>query len=124
MGWSKWRIAASIGLIIYWPGIFILTHIHISIPEWVTPPFAFTDKLVHYVIYLVLVLLWLMVTNPSPTSKFGKHIVWITLVMVVAYAGFDEWSQGFVGRESSFYDFVADVGGIVTALIAFCIFKL
>lgn len=123
MGWSKGRIAAAIGLIIYWPGIFILTHIHI--PSWVAGSgIVINDKLVHYVVYLVLMLLWLVVVNPSPAGKFGKHIVWTTFIMVVAYAGFDEWSQGFVGRESSVYDFIADVGGIVTALIAFCICKL
>ena len=123
MGWSKKRIAALIGLIIYWPGIFVLTHI--QIPSWATGSgIVINDKLVHYVVYLVLVLLWLMAANPSPAGKFSKHIVWITFVMVMAYAGFDEWSQGFVGREASFYDFIADVGGIVTALIAFCIFKL
>jgi len=124
VSWSKWRIAAAVGLILYWPGIFVLTHIHISVPGWATSTIVINDKMVHYLMYLILVLFWWAVTNPNPASKFGRHIVWITFVVTLAYAGFDEWSQGFVGRESSFYDFLADVGGIVTALILLCVFKL
>ena len=124
MDWSKKRIAAAIALALYWPGIFILTHIQISIPKWTGSGIVINDKLVHYLMYLVLVLLWWAVTNPSPESNFGRQIVWITFAVAVAYAGFDEWSQGFVGRDSSLYDFVADVGGIVTALIVLCVFKL
>ena len=123
MGWSKGRIAAAIGLTLYWPGIFVLTHIRISVPGWVRPSIVVNDKSVHYLVYLVLVLLWLMVIKPRPASKFRKHIIWITFAIFAAYAGFDEWSQGFVGRQSSLYDFIADVGGIVTALILLYIFN-
>ena len=124
MGWSKGRIAAAMGLALYWPGIFVLTHIHISVPGWVKPSIIINDKLVHYLVYLVLTLLWWAVISPGRASKLGKHLVWITFVIAAAYAGFDEWSQGFVGRDSSVYDFLADVGGIVTALVFLCILKL
>ena len=123
MSWPKRRITAAIGLTLYWPGIFVLTHI--SIPSWATESaIVINDKVVHYLMYLVLVLLWLAIVNPSPMNKFSKHLAWTTFAVAVVYAGFDEWSQKFVGRESSFYDFIADMGGIVTAIIIFCIFKL
>jgi len=41
----------------------------------------------------------------------------IVLFSMMLYAGFDELTQRFVNRHTSFYDWVADMGGAVAAIL-------
>lgn len=81
----------------------------------------FTDKVIHFVLYLVLTLLagrWCLSasraasTRATPTRTLIKWAAGFAL-----YAAFDEWSQQFVGRSTSLGDFLADVAGVAVAAV-------
>jgi len=102
-------------LLLYWPAIFIGTHIP-QIPQWVGQ-IVISDKVVHFVAYLFLsFLLWLAV-NPDKKVHWRKPAVWVILFAVVWYGVIDEWLQMYVGRDADVHDFFADLAGAVTGLL-------
>lgn len=110
-------------LVFYWPAIFILTHIPmVSIPMWVIQTNT-NDKILHYLVYLILVfLLWLAI-NPNEKVNWGRTSVWWVLLVVVWYGVFDEWLQSYVGRSCDIADFLADLAGTLTGLILLSFFS-
>ena len=106
-------------LFLYWLGIFVLTHIPI-------PPalrnVGIPDKTPHFVAYLILACLLWFAISPDKKANWGKARVWWALLIMVAYAAFDEWLQGRVGRSPDITDFVADMAGTLTALILLSLF--
>ncbi len=111
----KRYILTIIALVLYWPGIFILTHIPMS----VMPLFEVhvSDKTLHFLAYFVLVFLLWFAINPNTKMHWRKPAMWWILFVVVWYGVFDEWLQGYVGRDPDIVDFLADLGGSVAALI-------
>ena len=102
-----------IPLLVYWPLLFILTHIPQStMPGW-SKHFDVLDKLIHLFLFAVLaVFFWLA------TAKPRRAVVLLTLFLVlVVYAALDEWTQSFVGRYSDLLDFAANVIGAAIGLI-------
>ena len=98
-------------LITYWVLMFVGTHIPIntSLPFLGFPQ---ADKLVHMMAFmgLAMLLIWTM----SCFRQVSNPVLWITLVTLVGYSVFDEWSQRFVpGRHSHVFDWIADLVGIV-----------
>lgn len=96
-------------LTVYWLTIFTGTHL---------PPAAdvspgVNDKLKHFVAFLLLGLqLCYVTTSPRSVRRFGA-----ILVVGVAYAAFDEWTQGLIpGRQPDPRDFLTDVAALVTAV--------
>ena len=111
-----------IALILYWPGIFVLTHIPISampLPLGVN----LSDKVLHYIAYLSLAFLLWFAIYPNTKVNWKKAPIWWMLFVVVWYGVFDEWLQGYVGRDPDVLDFLADLGGAITALIMLSIFS-
>lgn len=109
-----------VGLILYWPAIFVLTHT--PVPGFVGK-MGMSDKTMHYLAYLILVsLLWLTV---SPTSKvdWRKAKVWVVLAVIAWYGATDEWLQGFVNRSPDVHDFAADFFGAITGLAILTVFS-
>jgi len=52
-------------------------------------------------------------------SPLNWRIKLLVIVIVVSFGLFDEYTQSFVGRTASMVDWLADVVGVVLALIYF-----
>jgi VanZ family protein len=111
----KRHILTIIALVLYWPGIFILTHI--PVPKSSLFVVHVSDKTLHFLAYFVLVFLLWFAINPNAKVSWRKPAAWWILFVVVWYGVFDEWLQGYVGRDPDVIDFLADLSGSVTALI-------
>ena len=111
-------------LVVYWVGIFILTHMPGQHITFFTARLTFFDKILHFIAYFILSLLLWTVLNPARKVDWKKARVWWILVVIVLYGVFDEWLQAYTQRSCSFYDFLADVAGAAAALILLSIFYL
>jgi len=109
-----------IPLLLYWPTIFILTHI--SIPPLSGVEIRTSDKTLHYFAYLILVFLIWLAISPGKKVNWRRAAVWWILLAVVWYGVADEWLQGYVGRNPDVRDFLADLAGVITGLILLSIF--
>lgn len=114
------QIAILIVLFLYWPAIFIATHIP-RIPRWVGQ-MPLSDKALHFIAYLFLVFLLWFAINPNRKVSWRRPAVWWILFAVVWYGVADEWLQMYVGRCADIQDFFADLAGAVTGLILLTIF--
>ena len=108
-------------LLIYWSFLFVLTHI--PIPQIFFGEMSPSDKTLHYFAYLVLSFLLWFAISPGKKVSWRKAGVWWVLFAVVWYGVFDEWLQGYVGRNPDIKDFFADLAGAVTGLIVLSIFS-
>ena len=108
-----------LSLLIYWPGIFILSHI--PIPKLVYQA-QVSDKAIHFIAYLILVFLLWFVLNSDRKINWRKAAVWWVLLIMVGYGIADEVLQGYVGRNCDFVDIVADSAGVAAGLILFSFF--
>jgi VanZ family protein len=111
----KRHILTIIALVLYWPAIFTLTHI--PIPRSPLFEVHISDKALHFIAYFILVFLLWFAINPNTKVSWRKPAAWWILFVVVWYGVFDEWLQGYVGRDPDVMDFLADLSGSVTALI-------
>jgi len=69
------------------------------------------DKLIHFVEFGILGILLLLFF--SEYGRFTKRGTAISFLLGVTWAALDEYHQSFVfGRNSSVYDFIADITGI------------
>lgn len=107
-------------LLVYWPGLFVLTHI--PIPDLARQS-GMSDKVMHGSAYLALVFLWWFSISPYKKVDWRRAKVWLTLAVMVWYSAFDEWLQGRIGRSVDIADFFADLGGVVFGLLILSIFS-
>jgi hypothetical protein len=91
------------------------------VPRWVIQVYM-SDKIFHYLAYLILVFLLWFAISPDKKVKWHKATAWWVLFVVVWYGVFDEWLQSYVGRDPDVADFFADLGGTLTGLILLTIF--
>jgi len=111
-----------IPLLLYWPAIFILTHIPLArVPHWVIR-MPVSDKAIHCLAYLVLVVLLWFAISPGRKVNWRRAAAWWVLFVVVWYGVFDEWLQSYVGRNPDVRDFLANLTGTLTGLILLSIF--
>ena len=101
-------------LAIYWPALFVATHI--PVPQFVGKV-GMSDKTLHIIAYLVLIFLWWTTISSGEKVNWKKAKVWATLALMVWYGAMDEWLQHFVGRNPSVHDFYADLAGTVGGLV-------
>jgi len=106
-------------LLFYWPAIFILAHM--PVPQLVFR-IRVSDKTVHSLAYLILVFLLWFAISPFRKVQWRRATVWWILLVVVWYGVFDEWLQGYVGRNPDVMDFFADLAGVLIGLILLTIF--
>ena len=106
-------------LLAYWPTIFVLTHIPI---RHALKGITMSDKILHYLAYLILVVLLWFATNTGKKVNWRRAAVWWVLLVVVWYGACDEWLQSYAGRNSSLGDFAANLAGALTGLILLSIF--
>jgi len=100
-------------LLVYWPGLFVLTHI--PIPELARKS-GMSDKTMHALAYLALVFLWWFSISPYKKVDWRKARVWLALAVMVWYSAFDEWLQGRIGRSADVHDFYANLAGVLFGL--------
>jgi VanZ family protein len=111
---SRRHKVGIVSLLIYWPTIFVLTHI--PIPPLVRMA-GVSDKALHFIAYMVLaVLVWFSV-HPYQKVNWRSAAVWWILFVMVLYGVIDEWLQGYMGRGADVKDFLANLSGTLTGLI-------
>ena len=98
----------------YWPTLFVLTHIPVMAFARRT---GMSDKTMHFLAYMVLMCLVWLAVSPYEKVRWRRARVWLVLAAVVWYGAFDEWLQGRVGRSVDVHDFMADLAGAVAALL-------
>ena len=109
-------------LALYWPVLFILTHV--PIPKRMLANLDTSDKTLHFCAYFILAFLtWLAIGAAGKINWRKKNIWWIFLTIIV-YAVLDEWLQGYVGRNCDFMDFLADLAGSISCLILLSFFSV
>ncbi|MBN1796614.1 MAG: VanZ family protein [Sedimentisphaerales bacterium] len=109
-----------VALVLYWPVMFIATHIP-TIPQWVGQ-IPLSDKTLHFFAYFFLCFLLWQAISPNRKVNWRKPSVWLILFVVVWYGIVDEWLQIYVGRHADVRDFFADLAGAVTALVILSFF--
>ncbi len=114
------RKTILLALLVYWPTMFVVTHIP-QISRWVAKA-KVSDKTAHFIVYLVLTFLWWFTISPYTKVKWKKPTVWWALLVIVWYGAFDEYSQSFIGRNADVSDFLANLTGTLTALVLLSIF--
>ncbi len=120
MAKSRKKKLIIISLLMYWPIIFILAHI--PIPQLVRKA-GVSDKIIHFVAYLVLVFLLWFAISPDRKVTWRKATAWWVLLVTVCYGVIDELLQGVVvGRSCDVMDFFADLIGVLTGLILLTFF--
>ena len=100
-------------LLVYWPGLFILTHI--PLPN-IGRQSGMSDKTMHLLAYLVLVFFFWHAISPYVRVNWKKAKVWLILGAMVWYGAIDEYLQGQVGRSADVGDFLADLAGTALGL--------
>lgn len=98
-----WR---RLALPVYWLALIAATHYpRVPIPGDVPN----SDKILHFVAFALLALLfWLFLG--------ARASIWRAALVLIPYSALDEYTQQFVGRDSNFPDWYADVAGIVAML--------
>jgi VanZ family protein len=104
-------------LIVYWPALFVISHI--PIPYLVRQAHV-SDKSLHFVAYLILAFLLWFAFNPDRRVNWQKAAVWWVLLVIAVYGIVDELLQGCIsGRSCDTADYIADLVGTLTGLILF-----
>jgi len=105
-------------LLLYWPGLFVLTHMPM-------PPTTrgVSDKSLHFMAFLVLTFLMWSVFSGGQKVKWNRRAAWLTLIIATVYAGLDEYLQVYFGRNANIYDFFANFAGVAAAMVIMTFFK-
>lgn len=92
-----------------------------SLPQVETPPIGFDpgDKVLHIIAYFIFGILWYRALSAAEVDKMYP----VTNVLILygfVFAALDEFHQYFVpNREMDFWDFTADVIGILLSIVVF-----
>ena len=106
----RWLLVA---LLVYWPAMFIATHVPVHDLGART---GMSDQTMHVLAYLGLSVLGWLAVSPQNKVNWRKPKVWIILAAVVWYSVMDELLQGLVGRSAEISDFVANMVGVLIGL--------
>jgi VanZ family protein len=96
----------------YWFCLFIVMHI----PKVGVGGLAIKggDKVLHFCLYFLLT--WLggkAVASRSGHLRLSLLALW--MLIYILYGAVDEWTQQYVGRTTSLYDWLADSAGVASA---------
>jgi VanZ family protein len=106
-----WRAA----LVVYWLILATATHVPSDFPG---VPSDGWDKLVHFGAFAVLAVLLAAAWQATAGPRTMRHSLSAWIVMI-GYAALDEWTQSFVGRDASLFDWLADACGAAAGLAIF-----
>lgn len=109
-----------LGLLLYIPTIFVLTHI--PIPKMVRTA-GVSDKMMHFLAYMILAFFLWMVISSEKRVHWLKSRVWIAIGISLLYSIADEYLQTFVNRNANILDLTANMAGVFTCLIILTIFN-
>jgi VanZ family protein len=112
--WRKpklWQLALACS----WLTLFIATHLPAGTPGL---PGEGIDKLTHLAAFAVLSAIFAATWEFSSGRLTWRHLLWAWLI-ITAYGAFDEWTQDFVGRNTSAADWLADATGAALGLFVF-----
>ncbi len=121
MNQSKTRKISPIILLLYWPLIFILTHIPLR--QELLVQLQASDKTLHFLVYFILSFLLYFAAKSDAKLSLKSRKVWLLFSALLVYAAADEWLQGLVGRSCNFPDFVANLTGIAAAFVLLSFFS-
>lgn len=108
---QKTLIAA---LVLYWPTLFILTHI--PIPDVVRRAHV-SDKSLHFLSYMILTFLLWSALRPFEKVHWRRPAAWCLWLAALVYALADEYLQSFVaGRSPDPHDLLANAAGAFAGL--------
>lgn len=109
-----------IALVLFCIAIFVLSSIHGE--EFPKVGFEFSDKIVHFVIYAILyILFFYSLKNQTKSIKLQKYALEFALLFTMIYGATDEIHQYFVpNRSCELFDWFADSAG---GLIMYYFFK-
>jgi hypothetical protein len=108
-----------VSLILYWPTLFVLSHI--PVPQFVREA-GVSDKCLHFLAYLILVFLFWFAVKPTRKVNWRRLTAWWILLVVAGYGAADELIQRYVGRTCDIEDFAANLVGIIAGLLLFSFF--
>ena len=112
----KPRLARA-GLWLYWPGIFIISHIP---KDYVPKDITVSGARVHLVAYFVLTLLVFLNAGLGYNIHLRSKKTWLLVGLIAIYATLDEFLQHFIqGRYASGIDWAVDMSACL-----FCVFLL
>lgn len=100
----------------FWSFLLMATHMPVRIPTH--PALTGVDKVVHLFLYTVLAALWTIVLTERKGggSQVSKSQGILILLGVAAAGLLDEATQPWVGRTFDWYDWAADITGIVLGI--------
>jgi len=106
-------------LIFYWLLILTLT----SLPGNEMPDFKINDKIEHFLAFGGLGFLLFLSLRVQDKFSWFKKLPWLfTILIVAAYAAFDELHQLFIpGRSCDIKDWIADMIGVTIGVVAMAI---
>ena len=107
----NWQFA----LAAYWLVLFVATHVPNRLPQL---PGAGSDKLAHLSAFALLAVILAVTWQLAAGHLTARHL-FVAWIVIALYAALDEWTQSFVGRSTSFWDWVADASGALAALVLF-----
>ncbi len=102
-------------LVLYWPMMFVATHI----PAAKLPRFEIygRDVTLHFSSFFILAILYWLARYRWQKPDIRKRSFYIAMIVFAVYAALDEISQSFVSRNCSIIDWLSDMSGSLTALI-------
>jgi len=116
------KILPILTLAIYWPALFLLTHIP-TLPKILAIEIPGSDKTIHFITYFMLTFIYWMASNGTTRPHFKHWSVYWTLLLIMAYGGVDEFTQQFIkGRSGELLDWYCDIGGAMSAIIVLYLF--
>jgi len=95
-------------LVCYWLTMFIMTHM----PPGALRPVHVSDKIQHFAGYMVLTVL----LDITLFAKLHSSRAWVTLIIVLFYAAFDEALQPLTHRSADLADWFADGAGAAVGI--------
>ena len=109
-----------IALAVYWPAVFVLTHI--PVPQ-IAAQSGMSDKTMHVMAYFSLTFLIWCAVSPYNRAHWNAAKPWIVVLCILVYAVIDEVLQMPVGRQAEVSDFLANLFGMALAMSIVSIFR-
>jgi VanZ family protein len=115
----KYTLVWQLALALYWFALFVTTHIP---SDMAGLPGASTDKFVHVTAFALLALLLATAWQLSAGPLGLRHLA-LAWILLVVYGAIDEWTQSFVRRQASIWDFLGDAVGALIGLVIFAVMR-
>jgi VanZ family protein len=106
-------------LILYWPALFISTHI----PRLPSMQVYGRDVTLHLVAYFILTVSFWVTRYGATRPSLRKRAFYFVVLVLAAYGILDEFTQALVGRSCDIHDWFSDICGILLAMGALFVLR-